>query len=336
MDGSHIFKPALSRGDIQIIGATTLDEFRTNIETDGALERRFQKVVVDPATKDETLQILRNSKSKYEDYHKVIFSDEVLITCVDLADRYITDREFPDKAFDIIDEVGARSQVDVKMPESIEKLKQEASEIKQMKIDVVKRQNYEQAAELRDKEKKVLNRLHAEKQRFEEEMNINKKDVQIELDDYPIDSEGYPKAPRNTEDYFFQLGAGWYETTPSHRSPDEVQLTGEVYTGQNFDIQTQLQPFTYGQQYLDRFRQFPYMTEGFKLRKIVDNNKSWLEEDDKIRVSRDADFNAYYYADNEKLVLNVKNVDLFLNPAQGLVYDIWDSSVRYDYPIPES
>jgi hypothetical protein len=161
-------------------------------------------------------------------------------------------------------------------------------------------------------------------------------DVQIELDDYPIDSEGYPKAPRNTEDYFFQLGAGWYETTPSHRSPDEVQLTGEVYTGQNFDIQTQLQPFTYGQQYLDRFRQFPYMTEGFKLRKIVDNNKSWLEEDDKIRVSRDADFNAYYYADNEKLVLNVKNVDLFLNPAQGLVYDIWDSSVRYDYPIPES
>jgi hypothetical protein len=161
-------------------------------------------------------------------------------------------------------------------------------------------------------------------------------DVQIELDDYPIDSEGYPKAPRNTEDYFFQLGAGWYETTPSHRSPDEVQLTGEVYTGQNFDIQTQLQPFTYGQQYLDRFRQFPYMTEGFKLRKIVDNNKSWLEEDDKIRVSRDADFNAYYYADNEKLVLNVKNIDLFLNPAQGLVYDVWDSSVRYDYPIPES
>jgi len=181
LDASNIFKPALARGEIQCIGATTLDEYRKNFEKDGALERRFQKVIVDPATKDETLQILRNSKSKYEDYHKVIFSDEVLITCVDLADRYITDREFPDKAFDIIDEVGARSQVDVKMPESIEKLKQEASDIKQMKIDVVKRQNYEQAAELRDKEKKVLNRLHAEKQRFEEEMNINKKDVQIEL-----------------------------------------------------------------------------------------------------------------------------------------------------------
>jgi len=161
-------------------------------------------------------------------------------------------------------------------------------------------------------------------------------DVQIELDDYPIDEQGYPKAPKNTEDYFFQIGAGWYETTPSHRSPDEVKLTGEVYTGQNYDIQTQLQPFTYGQQYLERFRKFPYMTEGFKLKKVVDNNKSWLEEDDKIRVSRDANFNAYYYADNEKLVLNVKNIDLFLNPAQGLVYDVWDSSVRYDYPIPES
>lgn len=161
-------------------------------------------------------------------------------------------------------------------------------------------------------------------------------DVQIELDDYPIDEQGYPKAPKNTEDYFFQIGAGWYETTPSHRSPDEVRLTGEVYTGQNYDIQTQLQPFTYGQQYLERFRKFPYMTEGFKLKKVVDNNKSWLEEDDKIRVSRDANFNAYYYADNEKLVLNVKNIDLFLNPAQGLVYDVWDSSVRYDYPIPES
>jgi len=181
LDASNIFKPALARGEIQCIGATTLDEYRKNFEKDGALERRFQKVVVDPASKEETLIILRNSKSKYEDYHKVIFSEEILTTCVDLADRYITDREFPDKAFDIIDEVGARSQVDVKMPESIEKLKQEAQEIKQLKIDVVKKQNYEQAAELRDKEKKVLNRLHVEKQRFEEEMNINKKDVQIEL-----------------------------------------------------------------------------------------------------------------------------------------------------------
>lgn len=161
-------------------------------------------------------------------------------------------------------------------------------------------------------------------------------DVQIQLDDYPVDAQGFPKAPVNTESYFFQLGAGWYESTPQHRSPDQVQITGEIYTGQNFDIQTQLQPFTYGQQYLDRFRQFPYMNEGFKLRKVIDNNKSWLEEDNKIRIAREANYDAYYFVDDERLVLNAKNVDLFLNPAQGLVYDVWDSSVKYDYPIPES
>jgi hypothetical protein len=161
-------------------------------------------------------------------------------------------------------------------------------------------------------------------------------DVSTKLDDYPIDAEGFPNAPVNTEDYFFQLGAGWYESTPSHRSPDEVVITGQVYTGQNYNIQTQLTPFTYGQLYLDRYRDFPYMTEGFKLRKIVDNNKSWLEEDTKIRISTSADYNAYYFVDNEKLVLNVKYVDLFLNPSQGMVYDVWDQSRRYDYPIPES
>jgi hypothetical protein len=161
-------------------------------------------------------------------------------------------------------------------------------------------------------------------------------DVSITLADYPIDDLGFPKAPLNTETYFFQLGAGWYEQTPSHRSPDEVVLTGDVYTGQNYSIQTQLQPFTYGQPYLNRFRQFPYMTEGFKLQKVVDNKKSWLEEDNKIRLSVDGDYDAYYYVDDERLVLNVKNVDLFLNPAQGLVYDVWDESRRYDYPIPES
>jgi len=161
-------------------------------------------------------------------------------------------------------------------------------------------------------------------------------DVSTRLDDYPIDNEGFPNAPVNTEDYFFQLGAGWYETTPSHRSPDEVRITGQIYTGQNFDIQTQLTPFTYGQPYLDRYRNFPFMSEGFKLRKVVDNNKSWLEDDSKIRVSTNADYNAYYFVDNEKLVLNVKNVDLFLNPSQGIVYDVWDQSRKFDYPIPES
>ena len=166
--------------------------------------------------------------------------------------------------------------------------------------------------------------------------NATYEDVSTKLEDYPVDAEGFPNAPVNTEDYYFQLGAGWYESTPSHRSPDEVVITGQVFTGQNFDIQTQLTPFTYGQPYLNRFRDFPFMTEGFKLRKIVDNNKSWLEEDTKIRISTSADYNAYYFVDNEKLVLNVKNVDLFLNPSQGLVYDVWDQSRRFDYPIPES
>lgn len=181
MDASNIFKPALARGEIQCVGATTLDEYRKNFEKDGALERRFQKVVVDPSTKEETLIILKNAKGKYEDYHKVIYSDEVLSTCVDLADRYITDREFPDKAFDIIDEVGARSQVEVKLPETIEKLKQQALDIKQEKIDVVKQQRYEEAANLRDKEKRILNKLDVEKKKFEEESLNNKKEITLDL-----------------------------------------------------------------------------------------------------------------------------------------------------------
>ena len=181
LDASNIFKPALARGEIQCIGATTLDEYRKNFEKDGALERRFQKVVVDAATKEETLEILNNAKDKYEAFHKVHFTDEVLSACVDLADRYITDREFPDKAFDIIDEVGARSQVEVKIPEIIEKLKEEAAQVKIEKLDVVKKQNYEEAANLRDKEKRILNKLEIEKKKFEDDLNNNKKEVSIEL-----------------------------------------------------------------------------------------------------------------------------------------------------------
>lgn len=180
MDGSNIFKPALSRGDIQIIGATTLDEFRTNIEKDGALERRFQKVMVDASTVDETIQILKNVRDKYETYHKVNYTDEVIEACVKLADRYITDREFPDKAFDIMDEVGARMQTELKIPESIENLKKAAADIRQQKVDVVKKQNYEQAAQLRDKEKKVLAKLEAEKIKFEESMSENKQTISLE------------------------------------------------------------------------------------------------------------------------------------------------------------
>lgn len=181
MDASNIFKPALARGEIQCVGATTLDEYRKNFEKDGTLERRFQKVVVDAATKEETLEILKNVKNKYEDYHKVYYTEEILNVCVDLADRYITDREFPDKAFDIIDEVGARSQVEVKLPESIEKLKQQAFDIKQEKIDVVKQQRYEEAANLRDKEKRILTKLENEKKKFEEESLNNKKEITLDL-----------------------------------------------------------------------------------------------------------------------------------------------------------
>jgi len=180
MDGSNIFKPALSRGEIQIIGATTLDEFRKNIEKDGALERRFQKVIVDASTVEETIQILKNVRDKYESYHKVTYSDEVIEACVKLADRYITDREFPDKAFDILDEVGARMQTELKVPESIETLKKAAADIRQQKIDVVKKQNYEQAAQLRDKEKKVLDKLEVEKRKFEESMSQNKQTILLD------------------------------------------------------------------------------------------------------------------------------------------------------------
>jgi ATP-dependent Clp protease ATP-binding subunit ClpC len=180
MDGSNIFKPALSRGELQCIGATTLDEFRKNIEKDGALERRFQKVIVDPSSVQETIEILKNVRDKYESYHKVTYSDEVIETCVKLADRYITDREFPDKAFDIMDEVGARMQTEVKIPESIEVLKKAAADIKQQKLDVVKKQNYEQAAELRDKEKKVLTKLENEKSKFEEQQSKDKKIISLE------------------------------------------------------------------------------------------------------------------------------------------------------------
>ena len=177
MDASNIFKPALSRGELQCIGATTLEEYRKNIEKDGALERRFQKVIVDPSSKEETLQILNQSKERYENFHKVIYSEDILKLCVELADRYITDREFPDKAFDIIDEVGARSQVEVKLPEVIENLKKEAANIKEKKVEVINKQKYEEAADLRDRERKILSELEKEKENFEKNRNLFKKEV---------------------------------------------------------------------------------------------------------------------------------------------------------------
>jgi len=181
LDASNIFKPALSRGEIQCIGATTLDEYRTNFEKDGALERRFQKVIVDPSSKEETLEILMLSKSKYEDHHKVTYDENTLKIFVELADRYITDREFPDKAFDILDEVGARMQIDIKLPEVIENLKQQALDIKQEKFDVIKTQDYEKAAELRDRERSVISKLEEEKKKFEEVLLNSKRTIPEEL-----------------------------------------------------------------------------------------------------------------------------------------------------------
>ena len=169
--------------------------------------------------------------------------------------------------------------------------------------------------------------------------NTQYDDVTILRDDYPVDIFGWPKAPTpglGTNSTFFQEGAGWYEQTPQHRSPNELQLNGLTFTGDNTNIQTQLQPFTYGGIYLQRFEQFPYMKEGFKIVKVVDNKKSWLDDDNKLRVSVEGGFNSYYYTDNDKLVLNVKNVDIFLNVGQGFTYDVWDQSNKYDYPIPSS
>jgi len=180
MDGANIFKPALASGDIQCIGATTFDEYKKSIEKDGALARRFQKIKLDQPSISETIKIVRQSIDKYESFHKSIYSDEIIELCVRLADRYITDRAFPDKAFDVIDEVGARQQVEVKIPESVKKLKEKIAELKQEKTRVVINQEYELAAEIRDKELKLLTKLDAETKKFEEDSIKNKRTIDSE------------------------------------------------------------------------------------------------------------------------------------------------------------
>ena len=152
MDAANMLKPALARGEIQCIGATTLDEYRKNIEKDGALERRFQKIIVEPTTPDETLQILRNIKERYEDHHNVIYTDAALEACVKLADRYITDRFFPDKAIDALDEAGSRVHlINIAAPKEIEEQEKLIDEMKNLKNEAVKLQNFELAASYRDK-----------------------------------------------------------------------------------------------------------------------------------------------------------------------------------------
>jgi ATP-dependent Clp protease ATP-binding subunit ClpC len=170
LDASNMFKPALARGEIQCIGATTLDEYRQYIEKDGALARRFQMVMVDATSPEETIQILNNIKDKYEDHHNVVYTDAAIDACVKLSDRYISDRFLPDKAIDVLDEAGARVHImNIHVPEDILRLEAEVENIKSEKNRVVKSQKYEEAAQLRDKEKKLLEQLDAAKLTWEEE-----------------------------------------------------------------------------------------------------------------------------------------------------------------------
>ena len=177
MDAANAFKPALARGEIQIIGATTLDEFRENIEKDGALTRRFQQVLIEPPSIEETKEILQKIANSYETYHKVFYSEETIEECVKLADRYITDREFPDKAIDIMDEVGARSQVNLQPPQEIKDKEEKILKIKQEKNDVVKSQRYEEAAKLRDKEREALEDLNKSKLIWLSELNHKRVEI---------------------------------------------------------------------------------------------------------------------------------------------------------------
>ncbi|MBS1622279.1 MAG: ATP-dependent Clp protease ATP-binding subunit, partial [Bacteroidetes bacterium] len=183
LDASNIFKPALSRGELQCIGASTLDEYRMYIEKDGALDRRFQKVMVDPPSVEDTIQILLNIKSKYEDYHNVTFSDEAINACVKLSDRYITDRLLPDKAIDVMDEVGARVHLkNINVPKNILDLEKKIEDVKNEKNKVVKSQKFEEAASLRDTEKRLQEDLEKAKAEWEEESRhkrfpINEEDI---------------------------------------------------------------------------------------------------------------------------------------------------------------
>jgi ATP-dependent Clp protease ATP-binding subunit ClpC len=179
MDAANILKPALARGEIQCIGATTFDEYKKHIEKDGALVRRFQKLILKEPTQDETIQILNNLKETYQNFHKVYYNDGVVEAIVKLSGRYITDRQFPDKAIDILDELGSDKKINIKVPEIIEELKKSSEELKEKKFQVVKTQNYEQAAKLRDEERKILKQLEEEKEKWLEKQKNNHIPVEI-------------------------------------------------------------------------------------------------------------------------------------------------------------
>jgi ATP-dependent Clp protease ATP-binding subunit ClpC len=175
LDASNMFKPALARGELQAIGATTLDEYRQYIEKDGALERRFQKVIVEPTTIDETIQILHNIKERYEEHHSVTYTPEAINACVKLTERYITDRHLPDKAIDALDEVGSRVHItNINVPKEIVEIEQEIENIKVRKSEVIKAQQYEKAVEFRDTERKLSEKLEEEKRKWEESSKNNR------------------------------------------------------------------------------------------------------------------------------------------------------------------
>ena len=181
LDASNMFKPALARGTIQCIGATTLDEYRNSIEKDGALERRFQKIIVEQTNEEETLEILKNIKDKYEDHHNVIYTDEALLACVKLTSRYMTDRHLPDKAIDALDEAGSRVHLtNLDVPQHILDLEKELEDVKHEKNTAVKNQKYEKAASYRDKEKNIENKLSIAQNQWEEECKKNKEVVNEE------------------------------------------------------------------------------------------------------------------------------------------------------------
>jgi len=178
LDASNMFKPALARGEIQCIGATTLDEYRQYIEKDGALERRFQKVIVEPTTVDETIEILMNIKDKYEDHHNVTYTDESIIACVKLTNRYMTDRFLPDKAIDALDEAGSRVHIiNMDVPKQILELEKQLEDVRELKNTVVKKQRYEEAAKLRDDEKKIEKDLAIAQENWEEDSKLHRETV---------------------------------------------------------------------------------------------------------------------------------------------------------------
>jgi ATP-dependent Clp protease ATP-binding subunit ClpC len=181
LDAANMLKPALARGEIQCIGATTLDEYRQHIEKDGALERRFQKVLVDPTSEEETVNILQNIKERYEDHHNVVYTDDAIDACVKLTARYISDRHLPDKAIDALDEAGSRVHIsNIVVPERILSLEKQLDDTKNEKMTAVKNQNFEKAASFRDREKDLLEMIDIEKKKWEKELSVNRETVDAE------------------------------------------------------------------------------------------------------------------------------------------------------------